>query len=435
MNQEIVFFSMKFKTTNRQFFSVAVIFFYLLPLLFFVTYSIGLMPHQKSWSILTFGLLLVAIGSICLILLAYYWEIGLKTKWQGESTILSSQSNLSSEKENKVTALDPAFTLVPLEEASPFTTKEEVTLLNSLENLNDEERKREEELALKQSEIQKLVEENQSLISQTQQTQQDFADYKLFSEEQLKQKQLQINFLQQTIEDQRSEMEKRQDQIFHLDTKVHDLSYEIKTLLYLHETESNTSKKEELFKNNSNGPFIEDFDDFPTHTSIIPSLDLKNGYWVKTTIEASALLKKCINMAQKMTGANYYNNETTRYREFSTSNYAIDQRRLFDNLKNEEGGLIVVFSQKDQKLLFANQQSKALLGWSADKLISDFAQIIQEGLNEWRRGLAALTTAAESQIRLLAKNKNGQEVLLSCQLGIIPSGLFRSYVIAIFYPT
>jgi hypothetical protein len=426
---------MKLKTTNRQFFSAAVIFFYLLPLLFFVTYSIGLMSYQKSWSILSFGLFLVACGSLCLILLAHYWEIGLKTKLQAESLTFPPHPHFSHDKENKVTAFDPTFTLVHLEEMPSSIAKNEVGAVNVLEHLSEEQLKWQEELSLKQTEIQKLMDDNQSLSIQVQQTEQDFADYKLFSEEQLKQKQLQINFLQQTIEDQRGEMEKRQDQIFHLDSKVHDLSYEIKTLLYLHESETDSSKKEDSSRLTPSNNLIEDLDDFPVHPSIIPSIDLESGYWVKTTVEASTLLKRCVNMAQKMTGANYYNNEASRYREFSTSNYAIDQRRLFDNLKNEQGGLIVVFSQKDQKLLFANQYSKTLLGWNSDKFIVDFHSIIQEGLNEWRRGIAALTTSPESQIRLLAKNKNGQEVLLSCHLGIIPSGLFRNYVIAIFYPT
>ncbi len=437
MNQvnEIVSSNMKFKTNNRQYLSVAVIFFYLLPLLFFASYSIGLMSHHKSWSVLSFGLLLIACGSLCLILLIYYWELALKEKFQSEQSKLSHQISFHPEKENKVTSLDTSHTF----DNEILSVKDDIRDLNlletHLEKSQSEQIRLEEEIQSKNQEIEHLAKENQSLVAKAQQTTQDYADYKLFSEEQLKQKQLQINLLQQMIEDQRGEMEKRQDQIYQLDTKVHDLSYEIKTLLYLHETESAPVKKEETFKTKISGPFLEDLDDYPMQAAFMPSNHSNSDQWIRSAPEANILLKKCITMAQKLTGANYYSNETTRYREFSSSNYAIDQRRLFDGLRNEESGLIVVYSQKEHKLLFANQQSKTLLGWSPDKFTSDFATIIQEGSADWKRGLNTLVSATESQIRLLAKNKNGQEILLSCHLGIIPSGLFRNYVIGVLYPT
>lgn len=442
MNQvnEIVSSNMKFKMNNRQHLSIAIIFFYLLPLLFFASYSIGLMSHHKSWSVLSFGLLLIACGSLSLILLVYYWELALKEKIQTEHAKPSHLISFNPEKENKVTSLDSSHNFSPLIDSETLSIKDDIKDLSLLEtNLKEsqsEQMRLEEEVQCKSQKIEHLTEENQLLSIKAQQTIQDFADYKLFSEEQLKQRQLQINVLQQMIEDQRGEMEKRQDQIYQLDTKVHDLSYEIKTLLYLHETESAPAKKEETFKTKINGPFLEDLDDYPMQAAFIPSNNHSSSdKWIRSAPEANILLKKCITMAQKLTGANYYSNEATRYREFSSSNYAIDQRRLFDGLRNEEGGLIVVYSQKEHKLLFANQQSKTLLGWSPDKFTSDFSTIIQEGSTDWKRGLNTLTSATESQIRLLAKNKNGQEILLSCHLGIVPSGLFRNHIIGVLYPT
>ena len=65
---------MKFKITNRQFLSAAVIIFYLIPLLFFSVLSMAIMPHYKSWTLFSLGLLLAVIGTFALTLLLYYWE-------------------------------------------------------------------------------------------------------------------------------------------------------------------------------------------------------------------------------------------------------------------------------------------------------------------------------------------------------------------------
>ncbi len=98
------------------------------------------------------------------------------------------------------------------------------------------------------------------------------------------------------------------------------------------------------------------------------------------------------------------------------------------------GGILIVYSPKEQKLLFVNSESKTLLGWSPEKFLSDFTFIMQEGIQDWKKALHALSTISETQIRLLAKTKQGQEVLLNCHLEVIQSGLFRHYIIGIFIP-
>jgi hypothetical protein len=265
------------------------------------------------------------------------------------------------------------------------------------------------------------------------QTAQDYADYRLFSEEQLKQKQIQLITLQQVLEDQRSEMEKRQEQIHQLDTKVHDLSYEIKTLLYLNDDEKpmqhpSMSVEESTIDNPEQGsePIQSLFD--------LHEEDSCSEMPIKTPTEAAQMLRKCINIAQKLTGVNYFGNEISRYRELPTSYYTIDQRRLFDSLRIETRALILVYSQKELKVLFANNQSKSLLGWTPDKLASDFSTIFQAGMTDWKKAISLLSATSETQGHLLAKTKYGQELLLNSHLGVIPTGLFRHYVIAILYP-
>ena len=76
--------------------------------------------------------------------------------------------------------------------------------------------------------------------------------------------------------------------------------------------------------------------------------------------------------------------------------------------------------------------------------MSDFSSIIQEGLGDWKKALSTLSGAQDShaqllvktaQARFLAKTKQGQEKILNCHLGVIPTGLFRNHIIGVLYPT
>ena len=439
---------MKFKIMNRQLLSAAIFIFYLLPLLFFSAYSISMMSPHKSWALLSLGLSIIVICSLALILMLIYWEESIKPKKNNTLTFPDQSIHTSMpEKENKVMSLEPSLIFNQLPEKEPteqIVYKEndkELNLLQTALNANQEQL---EELAklidLKNQELQQKDEEKKDLEAKALQISQDFADYKLFSEEQLKQKQLQLSASQQTMEDLRTEMEKREKQISQLDTKIHDLSYEIKTLLYLHEEEaapiksSLATKDKEISRAISNGTWIESHEIVSTLSEPKISLESPVGSTIQNSFDAVNLLKKCINMAQKLTGANYHSNESSRYREFTSSYYTIDQRRLFDNLRSETGALILVYSQKDLKLLFVNNDSKSMLGWSPEKFIADFPSILQEGMNDWKKAISLLPNGSDTQVRLLAKTKQGQEVLLNCHLGAISTGLFRNHVIGVLYP-
>lgn len=430
---------MNIKLTNRQCLFIAVIAFYLVPLLFFSGYSIRLMSHQKSWTLLSLGLLLISFASLSLLYLLFYWEQSLRDKKKEENNEASFASSLNAafEKQGKITALDhsfldqsqnfpePIFAMQP-DKGEEASQKRGFSLVNL-----DRESELLSHLKLKDESIEKLGEEIRQLTMRMNQSVQDLADYKLFSEEQLKQKQLQLAAAMQVIDSQKSEMEKRLTQIQQLDGKIHDLSYEIKTLLRLNEIEvvqnqPKKSKKEELYCLDTTASGSDESEAVPL------KIDLKNSQ--ATGIEPGKLLKKCIDAAQKLTGSNYYGGEASRYREFPSSYFAIDQKRLFESLQAETGALLIVYSQKEQKLLFVSDMVKGLLGWSPERFVLDFPKIIGEGIFEWKRILQSISLAQEAEIRLLAKTSQGGEVLLSCNLGVIPSGLFRGYVIASLVP-
>jgi len=436
---------MKFSTNNRYTCFALLTILYFIPLVFFSVYSVLQLPKTKSWVIVSSGFLIISICSLIFFIFLLYWDKTLKAKFKTQVSSGYEQQK----KENKVMSLDEAL---QFEEKQNSTKIEKNTLFlkeNAQEiaqlrvNYEDSQLKiaqLNEQLASKENEKQNFLEENRRLENKIHKISQDFSDYKLFGEEQLKQKNLQLTSAQMELEEQRTEMEKRQEQICHLDSKIHDLSYEIRTLIHLHEVDSRPSTHITLQKNEKT---IRPFNKFsiPIQT-VIPEIypqeweldNLSNLRQIQTSPEALMLLRKCVNIAQRLTGANYYSNENSRFREFSSSHFTIDQRRLFDNLRNEESGLILVYSQKENKLLFANNQTKSLLDCSPEKFINEFGSFFQDGLSEWNKALSLLNNSAESQCRLLVKTKQGSEIVLNSYFGLVPTGLFRNYVICVLYP-
>lgn len=149
--------------------------------------------------------------------------------------------------------------------------------------------------------------------------------------------------------------------------------------------------------------------------------------------EADLQLKRCMDIAGKITGANHFEAANSRFREWHIDNYALDLRRLFDNLRGESSSTIFVFSQKDNRLLFVNNQAKHLLGWSPEKFVQNFSEIIAESLQEWNRGINRLANQPQTTAQLTLKNKAGQHVPVNCHLGMITSGLFRNHIIGVAF--
>src|SRR3954462_3819907 len=93
---------MKFKFDQTRSLPVAPFILYLLPFLFFSSYSIGLMSDNKSWSVLSLGLLTVLV---CFLILTLY------IRYREEAFKFYIRENLSAEEESekkndKVTAID-----------------------------------------------------------------------------------------------------------------------------------------------------------------------------------------------------------------------------------------------------------------------------------------------------------------------------------------
>ncbi|MDP1881126.1 MAG: hypothetical protein Q8K60_09335, partial [Parachlamydiaceae bacterium] len=97
--------------TNRHTLSAVVIFFYLIPFLLLSYYSVKLMSADKSWGILSLGLLLIVSCTLALILILYYWEQAtIASADHSVHSLLQYPTDLNEEKIIKVTSIEPSLT-------------------------------------------------------------------------------------------------------------------------------------------------------------------------------------------------------------------------------------------------------------------------------------------------------------------------------------
>lgn len=366
-------------------------------------------PPQNLGTLMV-GLLLSSIGSVGTFLLLRQWEMSIRE-----------------ESQNRAMLNPDASKPYP----NPFHSNENFQELeNALEESQEKKKNLVEELNQKSEIIHTLEKKQKQFEHKFEDIHHEFNACKSNSEEELRRKTVLLSEYQETINQQREVIKKKQEQISEMESKIHDLNYEVKTLLQLAEIDNQTSSK------SVEGMIISE-----TMQSYQVSQDAKEGNGsisshdqVKTPEEASSQLKRCLDIAQKITGANHFGNGTSRFKEIAIDNYALDLRRLFDSLGSENSSTLLVYSQKESRLLYVNNLTKNLLGWSKEKFIQNFPEIIQEGNQEWKKGISQLSSSSEAKVRLLLKTKSGQNLLVHCHLGTIPTGIFRNHVIGILYP-
>lgn len=369
-------------------------------------FAVSVFPF-KSWMSAGFGLFAASIGSLAIFTLLRQWEINLVNNRPVAVALEKPQplSNQIVDSEN-VQELERA-----LEEAR-IRHKELI-----------------EELNQKKEAILKFEGEQAQYEHRIGDVQHELHSYKSSTEEELRRKTVLLSEYQETINQQREVIRKKQDLISELESKVRDLNYEVKTLLQLAELGSKSPSPGKSKEGAEDGVKAVQVDMFEDDEPALPMQSLM----VKTPEEASQQLKRCIDIAQKITGANRFGNGNSRFKDMPIDNRALDLRRLFDNLQSENAGTVIVYSQKEDRILFANNQTANLLGWNPDKFIKNFSEIIAEGSQEWKKGIGELSTNPLSKIRMVMKTKSGQNLLVHCHLGQIPTGAFRNHVIGVLF--
>lgn len=366
----------------------------IIALYFVSTLIISIYPETSAVKFF-FGLVIASIGSLLAFLLLRQWEAS---------------------KEKPVPPPMPAP--APIESVLPNSEN-----LMELEQALHESQAKNMELIQKQNQLEetlhKLEQEKLHFEHKLEDIHHEMSTKSSEADEEVRRKTTLLSEYQETINQQREVIKKKQEQVAELESKVRDLNYEVKTLLQLAEIGSSKEKKESQQKEEKE----------ETATSYHYS-----GSMVKGPEEASIHLGKCINIAQKITSANRFNNGNSRFQHMPLDNSALDFRRLFDSLRSETYSGVIVYSLKENRLIFANDQIESLLGWNPDKFTQNFSDIIREGNEEWHQALSQLSPSGEAKARLLLKMKSGHNLLVNCHLKMIPTGIFRHYVIGVLYP-
>lgn len=372
------------------------------------------------WQIVVFGLLLACFGTAAMILMMKQREFQLTGKepvWSGFRNREQIDGAVLNEKVRRL-----------LSTQDPVENEE---LKRTLAEAQERIQSLHESLIEKDHELEHIREEH-SLLSHSSVE----LDNRIKSnQEQVVKKDNQLTEYQQTILEQKNIIDKKQQYIWKLESKIQDLKYEVETLLQLKDLGAQNLIQEDVQNKRTQHPVLEVFDKENTFEEelepLFQTMPQSSDKRVQSHYDAAVQLRKCIEVAQKLTGANHFSGGNSRLLNFSPDSYAIDLRRLFDNFRTENSSLIFFYSESEQRLLFVNNHVKSLLGWSPEKFVKDFPTLIQEGIEEWRSALSQLDTRGEAQARLLLKARTGKDILLHCTLGLIPSGTFKGHVIAI----
>lgn len=405
------------RESNSRFVIIAyVVVCYLLPTFFFAWFSTIVTTLSQSWLLFGSGLLYTVCSTLFLI----------AKLWQWESKLLEQVDHISSSKaqilfQNRSEIQDDTPITVSLDEIPEDPVDVIKDQILELEQSAVSCQKQSEELVLqldqKNEQLQQVIQDKEGIQYQLEQTRKELAFYQQVAREQLKQKDTLIAEYTQTIQDLRTTMEKKQQQIGKLESSVSDLTYEVKTLVQISEMDSSPGTPKPMSFNSTN----------PVPQGSYP---IKEEGLSALQEDILLQLKRFIDTAQKLTGAMHLG-MTSRFRDVSVDSYALEQRRLFDSLRNETSSTILVYSQKDGKMLFVNNQIKNLLGWNPERFIQEFSDIIGESSQEWNRSLSQLISQHEIQTSLKLKNRSGQLQTISCLMGVVPTGIFKSHVIGI----
>lgn len=382
----------------------AVFLLYFIPLLVFGVYFAKKSP-ELSLGVFSFSFGLLSFGSLGFFLLLRSWESFREKQNMALDPILGDSSSYKTVASHQKAQAEAEAKANQIEAGYNELNHLYEQLKIDLKNEN-------------QAYLQAQIEKDQ-LQQHLNRVQEELVQLKESTAEKLEQNQIFLHEHQQTITEQRQVIEAKQQHIQQLEDKVRDLTYEIKTLLHLAEkTQINEIPKQQELFSKPNLP----------ETASLGSPIVERP--INGEDEATYQLRRCIDIAQKMTGASHYNRLAKR-NELSIEHHALDLRCLFESLKNENTFAIIVYSQKENKLIFANGQIKPLLGWSSEKFIQNFLSIIEESSEAWNNSIAQLAYKNECQTELSLKSKTGSSIQIKCHLGVIPTGIFRSNILGI----
>ena len=253
---------------------------YWLPLVILSLYA----SSNKSWALALAGLALSSLGAMVFWLLMRQWE---------HAHLNDFNTQIQTLKES----LKPQEPVPP---PQPIIDEEKV---NSLE------------MAIITKE--KIIEEKQQLLAMAQKEneryqhhvdslKQELDTVKNYFNDQLTDYKNLLTDHQKTIADLREALQSKQQVTMQLESKVRDLSYEIKTILQIAEGPQEPAKEPPSLTLSKEKPI---------------DLHVRNDDHIHTFEEALMLLKRCVDSAQRMPGASHFA-KSQRFKDLPFDNYA-----------------------------------------------------------------------------------------------------------------
>ena len=380
---------------------------YFLPIFILSGYSVTVASWSTSWSILAIGLIIAAVGSMVFLIKTWSWESRI---WDHVNMLANSKAEVL--LKNRESESAPSVTPEP---------PQETTVQNDLIEQLDQ-----------------TLRLNTGLEKQLQQTKEEYRLLETHTQSQLLQKQKLIEEYVGTLAKMRQEIDNRNQEIRTLEGTIADLSYEVKSLVQaaefkdLSEIAETIPPAPEPRVSNRNYDRSVPPPPYPSELALFPDPPTRPLKTSAISDEAAAQLRRCVEIAQKMTGSSIFG-MNSRFGDSGMQPYALEERRFFDNLESENTRAILVYSQKENRLVFANQQIKEVLGVSAEKFVQEFSQVLSENAEEWRQGLQQLGQYPEASLKLSLKTKNGSDKPAQCVMSLIPSGIFKNHIIAVLY--
>lgn len=404
---------------SRPHFVSIVFFLYLLPLLIICGFSTLFSTRISPWSTFSVGLLLAVVGALLFFSMLLQWAEG-----EVESINEPPPEETPSVNLQEMEALHGEIKVL----------KESLQRVeHSLESANNRNDDLFGEWESCKREREGLRSERELYCKKLEGLEKEFENYKISSESAIDSERNQLLEAQKTIAELRSTVDLKQRQNEKLDQKIKDLTYEIKTLLQIADM-SSLSGNEPAEQDPTGCILNEVAHEYQVPLELVKDRERGEFLQLHHPDEAKLQLKRCIDIAQKITGSHHFSTHKSRFGDLVLDNYALDLRRLCDSLRSENQNTVFVYSPKERKLLFINNQVRDLLGWPPDKFVQDFNEIVQEGMAEWNSSLSQLSTFNQSQTRFVMRAKTGKDLLIHCQLGLIPTGVFRNNVIGVLYP-
>lgn len=223
-----------------------------------------------------------------------------------------------------------------------------------------------------------------------------------------------------TISEQRMILEKRQNYIGQLETKVRDLMGEIRSLLHLEPT-NQLPAPPSLLQIAAQDVSVE---------QILPEDKGASSY------DYSLHLARYLELARNQAGVDhfgYLGGKTPRFLDGSADRYALDLRPLFDAFRQEATGIIFIYSVKEERFLFVHPRVKTELGWHPERFQKEWEQLVTMGYPEWKRRLYKLSPTEKAEVALKLRTRSGEERPYFCLMGAVPDGPFSSNVIGILF--